>query len=163
MKYVKQPDGYSCGPVAIINVLKWLGRPATLADLPKIQRRCRTDKSGTHDTYLTLGLVKSIKGYGTWEGAGPNIRVLRNHLKAGGVAIIGYFYHIRGKEHGHYVVCIKYTKSGNYVLINEADHKSERIDRRPTRVRRTNRELIKMLHTKDEWGNKARVWLISKR
>jgi peptidase C39-like protein len=163
MKYIKQPDNYSCGPTAVINILKWLGKSASLADLPKIKRLCGTDITGTHDTYLTLGLVKSIRGIGTWEGAAPNIRNLRSHLKSGGAAIIGYFYYIRGEEHGHYVVCIKYTRAGNYVLLNEADHKSERQDRRPTRVRRTNRELIKMLHTRDGCGNKARVWLIDRR
>ena len=128
-----------------------------------MKRLCRTDTTGTHDTYLTLGLIKSIRGAGTWRGVDPNIRVLRSHLKKGGAAIIGYFYYIRGEELGHYVVCIKYTRAGNYVLLNEADHRSMRHDRRPTRVRRTGSEMLKMIRTSRDWRRPmARIWLINK-
>ena len=45
--YVKQKDSHSCGPISIINALKWLGIKATLDLLPKLKEKCKTSEKGT--------------------------------------------------------------------------------------------------------------------
>lgn len=42
MKYFRQKDKYSCGPVAILNALKHYGIPATGQDLSYIKDLCQT-------------------------------------------------------------------------------------------------------------------------
>lgn len=49
MKFLKQRNGYSCGPLAIMNSLIWAGQKITYrAFYDKVFKKCKTDKDGTH-------------------------------------------------------------------------------------------------------------------
>ena len=58
MRFCKQRDRYSCGPVALLNIDKFFGRRATYQDLPKYRKlvNCRP-RHGTslHDMTIVLG------------------------------------------------------------------------------------------------------------
>jgi hypothetical protein len=44
IRWLRQPDGFSCAPIAIMNLLKAAGERVTLDDLPRFRKLCRTDR-----------------------------------------------------------------------------------------------------------------------
>lgn len=80
-RWLRQYDGFSCGPVALINLDKWRGKPVTNQDLPRYRRRCRCrPKHGTFDTNFAHA-VGSRPRHLTYQH-------FKQHLLSGGVAII---------------------------------------------------------------------------
>lgn len=63
MRYIKQRDGYNCAGIAILNMLKWVGFPATYEGLEYIAKALGTDKDhGTEcQAVATLLQAKVIK------------------------------------------------------------------------------------------------------
>lgn len=162
MRYIKQRDEHSCGAIAIINVLKWLGKDISMSSLSIMKRASRTSLEGTSEAGLKRALSTKVSTYGKWKQVKPKINLLDNHLKKGGIAIIGYTYQIGKKIEAHYVVCLDITPSGNYLLINEADHRSwKRKDRLPTKYYRTRAQMKFMLSNKID-PDPSELFLISK-
>lgn len=104
VRYVKQPrDTYICGPVAIINALKWAGSGTTLRDLRKIKDVCGYNlgvKSGDVSRALRKLGEKHLKficrRYAT-------IDKIDDHLDKGGFVILLTSFRKPGnKRHGHY-------------------------------------------------------------
>ena len=69
-RYARQSDGFRCGPVAMLNALKWAGY-RTFWNLP-VDRKlaqttltclCKTDKEGTliEDLEAALGFISTIR------------------------------------------------------------------------------------------------------
>ena len=56
-RYSKQRKAANCGPVALLNVLKFMGSKWTNKDLPVIEEACKCDEEGTD----MLDLVKATK------------------------------------------------------------------------------------------------------
>ena len=56
VKYAKQRDRFSCSPIAIINMMKWLGVPCSVDEyLPMFKEACKTKiKIGTRLTNFLL-------------------------------------------------------------------------------------------------------------
>lgn len=161
MSYIRQKDAYNCGPVAIINALKWLGYKAGHDDTKRVSDSCNTTTSGTNSALLTFGLFKEVADIASITKAKPSISQLDKHLASGGVAVIGYHFTIGKKSAGHYVLCTKKSKKDYYTLINEASHRSFK-EGRPTAVRRTRDDIKKMLRTKNAAGD-ANLWLLERR
>lgn len=47
MRFCKQRDKFSCGPVVLLNIDKCFGRKVTYKDLPRYSKRVRCKSSGT--------------------------------------------------------------------------------------------------------------------
>lgn len=49
VRYCKQQDKYTCGPIAFLNLLKWQGKSATYKKtLPWLKKQLKTTKIGTY-------------------------------------------------------------------------------------------------------------------
>lgn len=59
MRYKKQHDGFSCGPIALYNVLKKYGKTVNIKELA---RTMNTDSDGTHERDFTLAAYKWLNG-----------------------------------------------------------------------------------------------------
>jgi len=161
MAFIKQPDDFSCGPVAIVNVLKWLGRKVGHRYLPKLRTLCGTTKDGTIPYNFALTLIREVSDFGSVRKVKPSIRTLDSHLSKGGIVVIGYNYSVGKSEDAHYVVCTKKSKRGYYTLVNETSHRSFK-DNLPTLTKRKRNTIRKMLAKKSQ-GYPAEMWLIGKR
>jgi len=56
-----QTEEYTCGPVALMNLLSWMGEAA---DFSELFRDCKTDSEGTFDTDFMRVLSKLKKKHG---------------------------------------------------------------------------------------------------
>jgi hypothetical protein len=91
-RYIRQRDNYSCGPVALLNALKWAGRTkgTSYDTLPSWRSACGTTrKLGT--SFINLfRAAKMLPVLGTRK-AKPRVRLadIDAHLKHGGAVILG--------------------------------------------------------------------------
>lgn len=150
IRYVKQRDSYSCGPVAIINILKWLGvEKVTYKLLPFAQIICNCSTDGTHDIdiekamkYLEITKKRKIS---------PSIKEVDKHLISGGIILISY---VTIFDDGHFSLCVgKHDgKHGPYYrVINSEFGGNDLIYRK---------DIIKMLHRSKL--EKSWTWFIYK-
>lgn len=110
-RYVKQNDDYSCGPIAIINALKWIGRKASYGSLKRIQKACHCDEDGSSEWNLLRCLRKM----------GIDVRILHNPramdldllLEQGKSMIVSYYFKNNGYWNGH-----KGYLDGHYVFVS---------------------------------------------
>lgn len=113
MRYCLQPDNYTCGPVAIINLLKWLGVRATLkGDLaPMKELTWCTSEEGSEDTFIErlAKLYSSAHGCTFQKRKNPSIKTVRNHLRKGGSII--WLYDVRGEFVAHYTFIYGWNES----------------------------------------------------
>lgn len=127
-RYIRQKDNYSCGPVALLNALKWAGRTkgVSYAELPTWRNICRTDrKAGTSFANLfhaarMLPLIEAKK-------AKPMVRLLDidAHLAHGGAVILGSVSEPMGGFHWFLI-------TGKVVQAGESSYKVVNFDRRMT-------------------------------
>jgi hypothetical protein len=134
MRYVKQTDRFRCGPVAIVNAIKWSGGTATRKSLPTIDEQCHCKAPGGT---MPTNLAKAIAKYGDLFTAkryfNPPKEKLDKHLDHGGAAILRYMigkpeYHghyifIAGKEGERYLICNDNMRTKNLLSFQKVTNK----------------------------------------
>jgi len=122
IRYIKQRDETSCGPIAIINILKWLGCNITYKYLDTARTLCgwesgNTAASGTTDRGLRFAL-NTLKIYAIHRNS-PNLKLLDNHLNKGGAAIVEYIIPRCSIEKGwHFALCVG-KENSSYIIVND--------------------------------------------
>jgi predicted double-glycine peptidase len=149
IRYIRQRDTYSCGPIAIINTLKWLGHEnITYKLLPAIRMMCKCEyEFGTHD----LDLERTLKALGIKKKRKvvPTIKEIDKHLDNDGIIILQYSI---TPFDGHYVLCIRRTAK-SYFLVNDSNDRT---------ISRMSRGVFKRLIKWDKNDEKPWAWFIYK-
>lgn len=155
IRYLNQRDGYSCGPIAIINVLKWLGHRATEDQLPYFRNLCSTSiKDGTsaEDISSALDWYDNFIQYDFM----PTVTLGRivAQLKRGIILLHYWINTDKEQDNGHYILIIGTTKKG-FLVVNEFN--------KGYALREcTSEHLSKRINVKDSKGKKAFGWIIRK-
>lgn len=162
MRYIRQkPYSNACGPVAIINALKWAGYSATNECLPWVSTRAWCYGGGTTNTDFNR-VIRSFDHLQVLPGKSPfyapPIDLIDYCLASGGAFAIGYTYKRNGKVISrHFSLCVA-RRGKSYVFVNDAPRKYKKTVHN---VRRST--LVKMLKFRDEYGGKAAVWFLDRR
>lgn len=122
MRYYKQKRGFDCGPVVLLNAMKWAGFQRSAKEyLPMLTERVgylikETDREspGTEPLDFQAGLICTPELEVKAMYHVPNLRDLDRELKMGRAIILRYF-HNRG---GHYTLIVGKTKH-YYTLVND--------------------------------------------
>lgn len=127
-RYIRQRDNYSCGPVALLNALKWAGRTkgTSYATLPSWRGTCQTDRrTGTSFTNL-FRAARMLPVLGA-KKAKPTVRLadIDAHLKRGGAVILGSVSELMSDFHWFLVI-------GKINMAGEPSYKVVNFDRRAT-------------------------------
>lgn len=104
-RYIKQRNYFECGPVAIINALKWLGFNAQGCHVKHTRKECGTDKDGTTSEAMRKVIDTHIHRNTYVEC--PTLAMLDSALELGRAFILNYGY-VRddGEEEWHACLCI---------------------------------------------------------
>jgi len=104
-RYARQRNRYSCGPIAIINALKWAGKPASLAKyFDRFRRWCKCgyyerqirQYVGTHRRNFDAALRRAGRNlFRVRYLAQPRLEQIDRHLEAGGAVILNYYWRDR--------------------------------------------------------------------
>lgn len=120
-RYSKQYNNFSCGPVAILNALKWAKRGYSVKkDLKRISKRCNLKNDGSFVRDFHNALKKESKGiflYKRYTKFTANKMI--EHLLDGGAILLNYrfVYKDEGQEIRHYTF-IPGIKRNRFIAIN---------------------------------------------
>ena len=153
-RYLRQKDEFHCGPVAIINAMKWVGINASArSHLNQLSKECGTDKYGTYPQRFGRVLSKYVRAH-YWER--PFTPGLKNHLSFGRAFVLGHSF-VRNDDivESHYTLCIG-RDSGGYIMVNDVHTYNGEIIK-PTVCYKGDAQFKEMVY-----GNpiRAEAWLI---
>jgi uncharacterized protein YehS (DUF1456 family) len=145
-RYVQQRDNTSCGPIAIINALKWANVKVTYKDLDKYVKKCRSHlKLGTWPRHL-IGVLSREKHLKVVYYPTLNLKKIDNILKSNNIVLVDYYYINKKHKYGHWFMIESFTNK-KYNCIN--------LYKRQTISYVSRSEMNKMLRMEDGWGLKA--------
>ena len=118
VRYIRQKDQYSCGPIAIMNILKWSGVEFSYREAIKFFQKicnCRASHGGTTHSSFDWALRRVGEhlegGLHIRRVYRPALWQIEEHLKAGGVIALNY--HWRKDTAGKKVKKVKKVKKGD--------------------------------------------------
>lgn len=123
-RYVRQHDLFRCGPIGILNALKWAGVDTTVRLIPDLCRETKcTPSEGTLRTNFARALVERGKKYfATRQDKDPILQSIESSLRAQKAVLLCFLYDETaddGERPGHYVLITHISKSGKtFTLVN---------------------------------------------
>ena len=113
-RYIKQFDNDSCGPIAVINISKWLCLNYTIKnDYKRIYKetKCKKNRYGVGtllmhlDHFIRKEFCNNLK---IRKVKRPNVIETRNHLLNGGSVLMAFSYKENNKIESHYALFTNY-------------------------------------------------------
>lgn len=119
MRFIRQRDQYSCGPIAILNALKWTGISITYrSHFKKIKTLCKTTMNwGTTPENITKVLLDYSEHLNFEIKELVTLKSIDKHLKAGGALILEYWFNEDGIYDGHYVFIFQ-RDGHDFITVN---------------------------------------------
>jgi hypothetical protein len=116
-RYTKQRDKFSCGPVAVHNLLIWAGVKVEFkVSIPLLIKMCKCIPIDGTSTSKLSKIVKKIgrdtMAYKCIETHEPTMVEIEKHMHEGGAILGQYTYTHNGKRGGHYYLLAGITPSG---------------------------------------------------
>lgn len=120
MRFVRQRDNFTCGPVSIFNALKWAGFSSTYKQhFFKIKFYCKTTYDwGTTPENITKTLSKYSKYLSFSRKELITLKEIDVHLNNGGAIILEYWFKEANKLYdGHYVFIFRENEH-DFIAVN---------------------------------------------
>lgn len=127
VRYCKQYDDWSCGPIAVLNILKWAGYPHTTKHLPHLKRKLKhITGEGTY-VYMMTEVLRSYKRIKISPRVfRPSLRQICSRLDRGEIVLLTTAIMKGGKiDHGHYCLCVGKSPNDTFFTIVNDDDKAE--------------------------------------
>lgn len=122
MRYLKQQDRFRCGPVALLNALKWQGLRVSSSGLGDLCELVQCRDSGTYVNRFHR--VAKQLGYRWMQH--PNVRKIDKALKTGNAVLM--FRAGKGQANGHFSLVIDRTATA-YYGVNHTGNRHDWYDR----------------------------------
>jgi hypothetical protein len=120
-RYSKQYDYYSCGPIALLNALKWAGcNYSVKKDLDRIKKECKLQDDGVFVNDFHSAVKKESKDIFIYKRYTKfTTDKMIKHLLKGGSILLNYrfVYEDYGEEIRHYTF-IPQVKRNKFIAIN---------------------------------------------
>ncbi len=125
IRYTKQRDKFSCGPVAIMNAVKWTGSECTYAKrIGLFQDLCLCKLSGgTWHRNFDQALRRIAEAHGGFDVLRvhrPKLSRIEEHLRGGGIIILNYLWRRKSGASRHFSILENVSDSGKtFRVIND--------------------------------------------
>lgn len=125
-RYVKQRDKFSCGPVAIMNILKWSGERFSYQETIDLFRKlceCNNPRGTNHPNFdkALRAVTKRLGGFHVRRVHNPKLPEVEKHLREEGVVILNYFW--RNEKEGayrHFTLLTSVSETGkSFLTVND--------------------------------------------
>lgn len=141
-RYTKQRDKFRCGPIAILNSIKWAGVEAPYSQFtPLISRLCCCKppdgtSHGFFDRALRIVGQTCPKPFQVRRIIRPRLSQIEDHLKADGAVIINYYWRREDLDDRHFLLITAISPSGQtlYTVNGHREGRALRAVRRQTFV-----------------------------
>lgn len=121
IRYYKQKDKLSCGPIALYNTKKWLGIKGSWdkerCELQTICKCCESN-DGTRPKDLHKAMKMTLPKMIGGQHKNPKLFWIDKQLKLGRAVIIRFFHDLKkeGRREGHYILITEQT-SKTYQVV----------------------------------------------
>lgn len=120
-QYFAQKDNYSCGPIALMNVLSWAGYYVSKNSLSAYQNMCNCVKDiGTGDQDFD----KALKFFEKYKVKGPirtkSTYVIDKALAQKQICVLAFHIRVHGQKSGHFTVLLR-KKGFRYITLNNKE------------------------------------------
>lgn len=164
--YVRQHDEFRCGPIAILNALKWARCGVSSALIPRLCKEVSCDPRGTTQKNLNRGLTRRGKGiFFTRQDFDPSLTEIERRLRLGEAVILCYWYYVEkppgrfGRLLGHYALIVDVSRSGStFSVVNYFAPDNTQRQRISRRTLRNN-----LMSRRERWWYHARAWYLRAR
>ena len=159
-RYAKQPDSYSCGPIAILNALKWAGNKVTIRDhLKSLKVLCKCEIDGEKFGTAHKDFDKAIRKAGrrslyVLRKTNVKLKDMIDHIDDGGAVALLYSYKKNGERCGHYILFVGHGKNVFYVVNDCPTYK--------TLHRRRYRKMKEAVRKTAKTPSFPRAWFLTK-
>jgi hypothetical protein len=109
IKYYKQGRGQTCGPLTLLNAMRFMGKPTSLKMMPRLKREMKYDR-GVH----THDFERAARKYGIRRIQRPSFPRIRQHLLRGHAVIVEIQHERKRKVVGRVVTV---TLDGHLFLL----------------------------------------------
>lgn len=162
--FFRQKDEFSCGPIAILNAVRWASRRKRIDKLRiLVNAVCQCFTDGTPHTIFNVllrqigritNLYKVVKFS---KKNSVNIQAIDSHIHRGGCIVVSSYVDYGCSKDGHYylVTAISGKRKPRYLAINYED------GRIATWI--TRKHLLKNLERVDKSVDWPAVWFLSRR
>ena len=118
-RWIRQRTWSGCGPVALLNLLKWLGEPVTYAkDYNYWRDKCCCDREGTPLNCFVEALY-SIEGIKIQPRSVPSIEVIDQALLSGRAVLMKSS---QGLEDGHFFLVADRGPKHFFCVNGDGEH-----------------------------------------
>ena len=116
-RWIAQKNKSSCGPIAILNILKWLEIEINYSkDYCKYKRKCKCTKDGTHQPYFEKSL-NSIAGIDVKCKNLPTIKEIEDALNSNHIIIMKSTFMVDFKKiEGHFFIISEMTEESLFCI-----------------------------------------------
>lgn len=123
-RFTKQRDRYSCGPVAILNALRWCGMDAPYKEVIDILQKvcnCEPGRGTNHPDF-----DQALRFFGTdlfrvRRVSRPRLAEIEEHLREDGCVILNYRWTRGGNWFRHFSLVNGVSPSGRtFYLVNDS-------------------------------------------
>ncbi len=159
MRYTLQRSVSDCGPVAVLNALRWAGRPAPYSQVKDLRRKL---KLGTKQEGVDLGRMNQFLTRECRYLKGKKVKTFREmerHLEKSGIVLLRFCW---SKTNGHYCLITRRLKEGKifetvnmYEVINGSNV--------PAKVGISRSDLKRSMRDYKSKSTKCLIWLLDKR
>lgn len=127
-RYIKQRDKFSCGPVAILNALRWAGADVSTGYVYVLSDKCRCvpvgvrrDKVGTDHYDFDRVIRQESEGLFRVDLIlKPRLEEIETHLQDGGAVVLNY----KHEKARHFNLLTEVSESGKtFELVNDFSEK----------------------------------------
>lgn len=120
-RWLRQRNCHSCGPVALMNLKKWLGQPVSYAkDYNYWVKKCCCDRTGTPLNCFVDALY-SIEDIKVSPRSVPSLDLIDTALKQGKAVVMKSAFMEKGELQGHFFIITERSDKSFFCINAEAD------------------------------------------
>jgi hypothetical protein len=115
-RYTRQRDQFRCGPVAIMNALKWAGKKCSYDELRDPLTRsckCKSPHGTKHRNFDAVLREAGKKLYSVRRVYHPTLAEIESHLRGGGAIVLNYKWG-KNKYDRHFHLLTGVSPSGDF-------------------------------------------------
>lgn len=129
VRWIAQKNTFSCGPVAILNVLKWAGFPISYKkDYNFWKKKCKCSNYGTHQPKFQ-DCLQNLKNISAIPKNLPTISFIEDILQSNQIVIMKSTSRITSqRDLGHFFLIVEMTED-SFFIVNDIEGKHQWYDK----------------------------------
>ena len=156
VKYLKQRNSFSCGPIAIINAYKWLGLKYSYKNLKELEKELDCDSSGTSHESIHLALLFKFNKVNRYQKPLNIDKIISNFENKNNAMVLSFAYQEFDQINMHVCFVSEYKDKKFYI------HNYSKLKAHYWISEQELSDLVNLSITEPDGSRYPNIWLIEK-